>query len=590
MTMRLHSAVFVVVSIALIRNALFVNAFAPITLQKQQQRNAFPTQTRDILPPLYTATVDIKANDLITEAGVLERKHEDDAKFNWNKAWYPLVPIEILDREQPHRFQLLGENIVVWNDGPVTNGLFQSKKSRTRQSKRTSGTWRAFVDECPHRKVPLSEGRVEDDGTLLCSYHAWRFDGNGACVNIPQMDKTSKEYSRIINNPKSNCNSYPTKVVDGLLFVWPSSDTNAVLESTLTALPLPKGTKQLEEMDDGVIRASNTESTNHKMTKSKDDTTWYGPWNFRELPYGADYFLENVVDPAHVTVSHHNVVGNRYKVEPMVLKTSTSLSKDGFAIQQLVSNELPGGTTSFIAPGLVTVDVSINGAKQTLELYASPSRPGFCNHIGRMVIQKNEKGEMPPLLRTFTLPMPIWLNHVLASAFLNQDALFLHHQERHLATSGQYSTVVPETHSENGMNDSSSTVAASTNIYKYNQAIQAAPSDLGVINFRNWVRVFAGGRIPYRNNQVTMPASSNEVVFDVWNAHTKYCRYCQDALKRLKVARLVSYMTAAVMAITRPWGMYGTLVSSFTLAGIGLLLNKLIGMFYRYEFSHAHND
>jgi nitrite reductase/ring-hydroxylating ferredoxin subunit len=42
--------------------------------------------------------------------------------------------------------------------------------------------WRAFEDRCPHRLAPLSEGRVEADGTLLCAYHAWRFDGGGACT------------------------------------------------------------------------------------------------------------------------------------------------------------------------------------------------------------------------------------------------------------------------------------------------------------------------------------------------------------------------------------------------------------------------
>jgi hypothetical protein len=121
--------------------------------------------------------------------------------------------------------------------------------------------------------------------------------------------------------------------------------------------------------------------------------------------------------------------------------------------------------------------------------------------------------------------------------------------------------------------------------------VQAAPSDLGVITFRNWIRVLAGGRIPYRNQQTNMPSASNDIVFDVWNAHTKYCKYCQDALQRLKVFRFVSYFAAATLAITRPFNhVIGTLISTFTFAGIGLLLNKLIGMFYRYEFSHAHND
>lgn len=33
------------------------------------------------------------------------------------------------------------------------------------------------------------------------------------------------------------------------------------------------------------------------------------PWSQRDLAYGHEYFLENVVDPAHVPVSHHNVAG-----------------------------------------------------------------------------------------------------------------------------------------------------------------------------------------------------------------------------------------------------------------------------------------
>jgi phenylpropionate dioxygenase-like ring-hydroxylating dioxygenase large terminal subunit len=28
---------------------------------------------------------------------------------------------------------------------------------------------------------------VEGDGTLLCSYHGWRFDSEGKCTAIPQV-------------------------------------------------------------------------------------------------------------------------------------------------------------------------------------------------------------------------------------------------------------------------------------------------------------------------------------------------------------------------------------------------------------------
>jgi phenylpropionate dioxygenase-like ring-hydroxylating dioxygenase large terminal subunit len=208
-----------------------------------------------------------------------EPKKEDEMSFNWFKSWYPVVPVEIMDPEVPHKFQLLGMDIVVWNDAPIEGGLFGSKKKRAKNAKREAGgQWRAFVDACPHRKVPLSEGRVEDDGSLLCSYHAWRFDGQGALVSIPQVE-TEDELARIKSNPKSNCNAFPTQVIDGLLWVWADSGDDAMLESALKPAPICETPQNVSP-----------------------DKVWCGPWNFRELPYGADFFLENVVDPAHVDV------------------------------------------------------------------------------------------------------------------------------------------------------------------------------------------------------------------------------------------------------------------------------------------------
>lgn len=60
-----------------------------------------------------------------------------------------------------------GKELVVWNDGQQ---------------------WRCFEDLCPHRKVPLSEGRVEA-GKLECAYHGWKFDSAGKTVSIPQVSR-----------------------------------------------------------------------------------------------------------------------------------------------------------------------------------------------------------------------------------------------------------------------------------------------------------------------------------------------------------------------------------------------------------------
>lgn len=42
----------------------------------------------------------------------------------------------------------------------------------------------ALHDQCPHRLVPLSLGRVTED-TIECPYHGWRFSGDGTCVCMP---------------------------------------------------------------------------------------------------------------------------------------------------------------------------------------------------------------------------------------------------------------------------------------------------------------------------------------------------------------------------------------------------------------------
>lgn len=46
----------------------------------------------------------------------------------------------------------------------------------------------AFKDLCIHRGAALSLGEVKDD-CLVCPYHAWEYNSDGACVTIPQLPK-----------------------------------------------------------------------------------------------------------------------------------------------------------------------------------------------------------------------------------------------------------------------------------------------------------------------------------------------------------------------------------------------------------------
>eukprot|EP00878_Enallax_costatus_P015898 GHUV01016666.1.p1 GENE.GHUV01016666.1~~GHUV01016666.1.p1 ORF type:complete len:203 (+),score=34.80 GHUV01016666.1:201-809(+) len=111
--------------------------------------------------------------------------------INWYQQWYPLAIIKDLDARKPTPAKILGIPVVIWRDG--------------------SGEWRAMEDRCPHRLAPLSEGRIDADGTLMCSYHGWQFNGQGACTRIPQIGD-DKAHATACSSKKSCVASYPVKV------------------------------------------------------------------------------------------------------------------------------------------------------------------------------------------------------------------------------------------------------------------------------------------------------------------------------------------------------------------------------------------
>ncbi|MBV8168409.1 MAG: aromatic ring-hydroxylating dioxygenase subunit alpha, partial [Alphaproteobacteria bacterium] len=78
--------------------------------------------------------------------------------------WYAVMPLTAL-AEGPRPVTLLGERLVVWQDG--------------------DGKPAALADRCCHRSAELSRGQV-DAGNIQCGYHGWTFDRDGRCVRIPQ--------------------------------------------------------------------------------------------------------------------------------------------------------------------------------------------------------------------------------------------------------------------------------------------------------------------------------------------------------------------------------------------------------------------
>ena len=135
---------------------------------------------------------------------------------------------------------------------------------------RTSGgQCAALEDACPHRKLPLSMGRLVADA-VVCGYHGLTFDAAGTCVAAP----TSAAIP-----PKACVRSYPTAERYGLVWIWMGDPARA---DPATIIDIPQ---------------------------------WGSPdWGYNRgpvMPLDCHYLYvtDNLLDPTHVTWVHPGSFG-----------------------------------------------------------------------------------------------------------------------------------------------------------------------------------------------------------------------------------------------------------------------------------------
>jgi vanillate O-demethylase monooxygenase subunit len=76
--------------------------------------------------------------------------------------------------------------------------------------RRSDGTVAALADRCPHRFVPLSRGKVEND-TLRCGYHGLCFESDGSCSDA-RVKGQLKAAARL--------RVYPVAERHGAVWIW----------------------------------------------------------------------------------------------------------------------------------------------------------------------------------------------------------------------------------------------------------------------------------------------------------------------------------------------------------------------------------
>ncbi|MQA97648.1 MAG: Rieske 2Fe-2S domain-containing protein [Streptosporangiales bacterium] len=113
----------------------------------------------------------------------------------FRRYWIPaLLAEEIPDADcPPVRVKLLGEELIAFRD---TNGRI------------------GLLDEfCAHRTASLFFGRNEECG-LRCSYHGWKYDIEGNCVDTPSEPETSTFKDRI------KLKAYPCVELAGIVWTY----------------------------------------------------------------------------------------------------------------------------------------------------------------------------------------------------------------------------------------------------------------------------------------------------------------------------------------------------------------------------------
>jgi phenylpropionate dioxygenase-like ring-hydroxylating dioxygenase large terminal subunit len=129
-------------------------------------------------------------NEILTRVGPGTAMGEFMRRF-----WMPVMLSNEIGGpdEAPVRIRILGENLVAFRDSDGRAGLLD--------------------EHCPHRRASMFFGRNEECG-LRCLYHGWKFDVNGACVDMPSEPADSNFADKV------QIKAYPTQEKGGVLWAY----------------------------------------------------------------------------------------------------------------------------------------------------------------------------------------------------------------------------------------------------------------------------------------------------------------------------------------------------------------------------------
>jgi phthalate 4,5-dioxygenase len=128
--------------------------------------------------------------------------------------WLPAaMSSELAADGDPIRLMLLGEQLIAFRDSSGRVGIMDHK--------------------CPHRCASLFLGRNEENG-IRCTYHGWKYDFEGNCVDTPNLAGEPNFKNRI------KAKAYKTVERNGLVWVYMGARKKAPPLPQIEATLLPE--------------------------------------------------------------------------------------------------------------------------------------------------------------------------------------------------------------------------------------------------------------------------------------------------------------------------------------------------------------
>jgi len=376
-------------------------------------------------------------------------------------------------------------------------------------------------DVCPHRSAALSEGRVRD-GKIECLYHGWQFQGQntaddkpaGSCTLIPQLKKGA-------TIPKRAClKMRDLRVVEGIVWVWMGDSVPS---------------KDVPRQDDGL-----DELTGKREGSIVNDFQI-------DLPYDHSYLVENLIDPAHIPISHDKTPGGgkRELAEAYeMIVDRDSVSSTGFTGRYRTESQKekdgPYIEVQFQAPGIIRQRGEPRpGIKFGAALHCMPLGLGR----SRLMFRAYFTG-LPKFAMMLLSLRPKFLQDLNSCKVLEQDVGLITTQEDHFARNPDRQLA--------------------------NDFLLLKSSDLFVEEYRKWMDKVGNGMPWYqglasRSTNVSNhlsgaerppaldPANhraSNEALTETrYHRHVLRCPNTRKALVRVKLFKKI-FMTTTIFAIT----------------------------------------